>query len=136
MLPEPLDVVGVCSAWLRLAVHLLTRFGSALQSKIAANPLPVDSGARRRQIVAMLSLAGLAVALRVLQLQVVDSARLAARGTRQKSYVEILPAPPGDLLDRDGRVLATSIIARSLYVVPEKIRDSWPCAQRLARALY
>jgi cell division protein FtsI (penicillin-binding protein 3) len=136
MLSEPLDVVGVCRAWSRLWVRLLRRFGSALQSKIAANPQPVNSGARRRQIVVMLSLAGLAVALRVVQLQVVDSARLAARGTRQKSYVESVPAPPGDLLDRDGRVLATSIIARSLYVVPEKIPDPWPCAQRLARALH
>jgi cell division protein FtsI (penicillin-binding protein 3) len=136
MLPEPLDVRGLCRPWLRLAAHLLSRFASALRSKLAATSRPFNSGARRRQIVVMLSLAGLAVALRVVQLQVVDSAHLAARGTRQKSYVEILPPPPGDLLDRDGRVLATSLIARSLYVVPEKIPDPWPCAQRLARALH
>ena len=86
-------------------------------------------------IVVLLALGGLAVGLRLVQLQVVEHRRLAERGTRQKSYLEILPAPPGDLLDRDGRVLATSIAARSLFVVPEKIADPWPCAQRLARAL-
>jgi cell division protein FtsI (penicillin-binding protein 3) len=136
MLPEPLDAVGLCRACVRLSARLLRRFGSALRNKLASQPRPVNSGARRRQIVVMLSLAGLAVVLRVVQLQVVDSARLAARGTRQKSYVEMLPAPPGDLLDRDGRVLATSIIARSLYVIPDKIPDPWPCAQRLARVLH
>jgi cell division protein FtsI (penicillin-binding protein 3) len=90
---------------------------------------------RRSVIVALISLGGLAVAARLVQLQVIESARLAERGTRQKSFVEALPAPPGDLLDRDGRVLATSVVARSLFVVPEKIPDPWPCAQRLARAL-
>jgi cell division protein FtsI (penicillin-binding protein 3) len=93
-------------------------------------------GTRRGLIVLLLALGGLAVAVRLLQLQVVDQQRLAARGTRQKSYVEILPAPPGDLLDRDGRVLATSIAAHSLFVVPEKIGNPWPTAQRLARALH
>jgi cell division protein FtsI (penicillin-binding protein 3) len=93
-------------------------------------------GVRRGIIVSLLSLGGLAIALRLGQLQVVEHSRLAARGTRQKSYVEVLPAPPGDLLDRDGRVLATSIVARSLFVVPENIANPWPCAQRLARALH
>ncbi|HEV3303340.1 MAG TPA: penicillin-binding protein 2 [Planctomycetaceae bacterium] len=91
---------------------------------------------RRGMIVTLVFLGGIAVALRLVQLQVVEHSRLAARGTRQKSYVEVLPAPPGDLLDRDGRVLATSIVARSLFVVPENIADPWPCAQRLARALH
>ena len=83
-------------------------------------------------IVGMLALGGLAVAARLVQLQVVEHARLAERGTRQKSYVELLPAPPGDLLDRGGRVLATSVVARSLFVVPEKIADPWPSARRVA----
>lgn len=91
---------------------------------------------RRRIIVAFLLLGELAVAARLVQLQVVEHSRLAARSTRQKSYVETLPAPPGDLLDRDGRVLATSIPACSLFVIPENIADPWPCGQRLARALH
>jgi cell division protein FtsI/penicillin-binding protein 2 len=91
---------------------------------------------RRKAIIFLLALGGIAVALRLVQLQVVEHERLAARGTRQKSYVETLPAVPGDLLDREGRVLATSVAARSLYVVPENITDPWPCAQRLARALH
>src|SRR5271168_5196503 len=91
---------------------------------------------RRGLIVVLLALGGLAIGLRLVQLQVIEHSRLAARGTRQKSYVEVLPAPPGDLLDRDGRVLATSVVTHSLFVVPEKIADPWPCAQRLARALH
>jgi cell division protein FtsI (penicillin-binding protein 3) len=91
---------------------------------------------RRGLIVVLLTLGGLAIGLRLVQLQVIEHSRLAARGTRQKSYVEVLPAPPGDLLDRDGRVLATSVVTRSLFVVPEKIADPWPCARRLARALH
>ena len=96
---------------------------------------PANIRLRRGMIVGMLALGGLAVAARLVQLQVVERARLAERGTRQKSYVELLPAPPGDLLDRGGRVLATSVVARSLFVVPEKIADPWPSAQRVARAL-
>src|SRR5580704_13776893 len=97
---------------------------------------PFRADRRRGLIVVLLALGGLAIGLRLVQLQVIEHARLAARGTRQKSYVEILPAPPGDLLDRDGRVLATSVVTRSLFVVPEKIDDPWPCAQRLARVLH
>ncbi len=93
-------------------------------------------GTRRALIVGIVAIAGIAVATRLVQLQIVEHARLAARGTRQKSYVEVLPAPPGDLLDRSGRVLATSVVARSLFVVPENIPDPWPCAQRLAQALH
>ncbi len=96
---------------------------------------PANIRLRRGLIVGMLALGGLAVAARLVQLQVVERARLAERGTRQKSYVEVLPAPPGDLLDRGGRVLATSVVARSLFVVPEKIADPWPSAQRVARVL-
>ncbi len=90
---------------------------------------------RRGIIVVILALGGLAIGVRLVQLQVIEHRRLASRGTRQKSYVEILSAPPGDIFDRDGRVLATSVVTRSLFVVPEKIADPWPCAQRLARAL-
>ncbi|HEV7998576.1 MAG TPA: penicillin-binding protein 2 [Planctomycetaceae bacterium] len=97
---------------------------------------PLLGDRRRGLIVVLLALGGLAIGVRLVQLQVIEHARLAARGTRQKSYVEILPAPPGDLLDRDGRVLATSVVTRSLFVVPEKITDPWPCAQRLARVLH
>src|SRR5262245_58324543 len=91
---------------------------------------------RRGFIVSVLALGGLAIGLRLVQLQVLEHARLATRSTRQKSYVEVLPAPHCDLLDRDGRVLATSIVSHSLFVVPEKVADPWPCAQRFARALH
>jgi cell division protein FtsI (penicillin-binding protein 3) len=133
---------------LRKALDALRRFlppwtdsrrVSARREVHDASPTPrgvAPSAARRGTIVALIALGGVAVALRLFQLQVIESKRLAERGTRQKTSVEILPALPGDLLDRDGRVLATSVSARSLFVVPEKIPNPWPCAQRLARALH
>jgi len=119
---------------------LLPEPAEEANAESTAGPRPRGQSAqirrRRGVIVAVISLCSLAVAARLIQLQVIQSARLAERGTRQKSYVEALPAPPGDLLDRNGRVLATSVVSRSLFVVPEKISDPWPSAQRLGRALH
>jgi cell division protein FtsI (penicillin-binding protein 3) len=135
MLTEPLDPDRPGATPSAIWVPLLRSFGSAVRPGPSRAKRP-DGQTRRMMIVALVFLGGLGIALRLVQLQVFEHSRLAARGTRQKSYVESLPAPPGDLLDRDGRVLATSVVARSLFVVPENIADPWPCAQRLARALH
>jgi cell division protein FtsI (penicillin-binding protein 3) len=128
--PGPLDASSAAAAVAPVTV------APPVRAPLWSRPWkPANIRLRRGMIVGMLALGGLAVAARLVQLQVVERARLAERGTRQKSYVEVLPAPPGDLLDRGGRVLATSVVARSLFVVPDKIADPWPSAQRVARAL-
>ncbi len=103
---------------------------------------PVPSGSNlatrgRRQliVVAALLTVGLALTARLIQLQVFQSGRLAERANRQRSYVDVLPASPGDLLDRDGRVLATTVKAHSLFLVPQDVSDRWPVSLSLAGAL-
>ncbi|MGH7128217.1 MAG: peptidoglycan D,D-transpeptidase FtsI family protein, partial [Planctomycetaceae bacterium] len=56
----------------------------------------------------------LALAGRLLQLQWWGRSDLARRADRQRSYIESIPARPGEIVDRDGRVLATTVSARSL----------------------
>ncbi|HUE14297.1 MAG TPA: penicillin-binding protein 2 [Planctomycetaceae bacterium] len=103
-------------------------------------PLPSRSDAAmrgRRQwiVVAVLFSIGLALTARLIQLQVFEAARLAERANRQRSYADVLPAPPGDLLDRDGRVLATTVKAHSLFLIPQDVFDRWPVSLSLAGAL-
>jgi cell division protein FtsI (penicillin-binding protein 3) len=92
---------------------------------------------RRRQLIVMLVLCALGLALtsRLVQLQVFEAARLAERANRQRSYVDVLPASPGDLLDRDGRVLATTVKAPSLFLIPQDISEPWPLSRKLGGAL-
>jgi cell division protein FtsI (penicillin-binding protein 3) len=95
----------------------------------------VMRGRRQFVVVAVLITAGLALTARLVQLQVFESSRLAERANRQRSYVDALPAPPGDLLDRDGRVLATTVKTHSLFVVPQDVSELWPFSLSLAAAL-
>ena len=92
---------------------------------------------RRRQLIVMLVLwrFGLAFTSRLVQLQVFEAARLAERANRQRSYVDVLPASPGDLLDRDGRVLATTVKTPSLFLIPQDISEPWPLSRKLGGAL-
>lgn len=79
---------------------------------------------RLRVIVALLGVAAAVLAGRLFQLQLLDGTRLGARAIRQRIYVETLEARPGEIVDRNGRLLAISVRAASLYAVPNAIRDS------------
>ena len=68
-------------------------------------------------------------------MQVFDATHLAQRANRQRSYVDVISALPGDLLDREGRVLATTVKAPSLFVIPQDILDLWSTSLCLAGAL-
>lgn len=54
---------------------------------------------------------------------------------RQRTFVEVLPGRPGDLRDREGRLLATSLPVQSLAIDPSAVDEPWPVAQRLADAV-
>lgn len=82
-----------------------------------------------------IAIAALLLAARLAQLQLVEGEELAARAARQQTYVETIPARPGDIVDRHGRLLAVTILAPSLYVVPNRIRDPEAIAAQLADAL-
>jgi len=99
------------------------------------NPLNEFGPWRVRLVVLLLFLVGVALAGRLVQLQSSRQYDLAGRAQRQRFYTESIPARPGDVIDRRGRLLATSIITPSLYVVPERIDDADTFAGRLGGAI-
>jgi len=72
---------------------------------------------------------------RLVYLQVVSHADLVARAERQQKRTQEMPAMRGDILDRRGRVLATSVDADSIYAVPTEIGDAGQAAAKLCAAL-
>lgn len=92
---------------------------------------------RRRTLCGVIVLAVWAViAGRLVQIQWLDRDRYAAYANRQRSLTEILPARPGEIVDRRGRVLATSIPVESVWINPSKIKDHDRTAATLAKALH
>ena len=71
---------------------------------------------------------------RMVQIQWLQREKFASRATRQQLHEEVIPARPGDLYDRRGRLLATTIAVQSLYVDPARIVDSFSTASALASA--
>jgi len=92
----------------------------------------------RRRVFVVTALLGLWVAgieLRLVFLQVFSHAELVARAERQQSRTQDAPAARGDILDRRGRMLATSVDADTIYAVPSEIADPAGVAARLCKAL-
>ncbi|MEI8021572.1 MAG: hypothetical protein WCH39_25405, partial [Schlesneria sp.] len=96
---------------------------------------PVQNTARARLVVTILGLGWLILSARLVQLQWVQRDKFAGKADQQREFVEETPARPGDIVDRQGRLLATTLAARSLYVVPVKISDSRQVAEALASVL-
>ena len=61
---------------------------------------------------------------RLVVLQVFDRADLAARADRQQSSTFDVPAKRGDLVDRNGHLLAYSVDGDSVYAVPTELLDA------------
>lgn len=72
---------------------------------------------------------------RLVVLQVVEHADLQARAERQQMRTQPAPAERGDILDRNGRVLACSVDSDSLYAVPTEIAHPEQVARKLCQAL-
>ena len=94
---------------------------------------PVHS--RARFVVTLLGIGWTLLAMRLVQLQWWQQDRLADRAERQREYAEEIVPRPGDIVDRQGRLVATTLTMRSLYVVPSRISKPWVAAQSLAAAL-
>ena len=58
---------------------------------------------------------------KLVYLQIFDRSDLMARAERQQERTQPSPAKRGDILDRRGRVLATSVDADTIYAVPTEI---------------
>ena len=72
---------------------------------------------------------------RLVVLQVVEHRDLVARATRQQMRTMDAAAKRGDILDRKGQVLATSVSADSIYAVPSAIEDPKAVVAALCTAL-
>ena len=92
---------------------------------------------KRRIVVAagllMLWVAG--VEARLIYLQVFRHADLTARAARQQSGTRDTPAKRGDIFDRRGHLLATSVDVDSIYAVPSEITNDEETAAKLCQAL-
>ena len=92
----------------------------------------------KRRVAAVSMLLGLWVAgieAKLVYLQVFDRAELAARAEKQQERTPPSPARRGDILDRRGRVLATSVDADTIYAVPTEISNPADAAKKICDAL-
>jgi cell division protein FtsI (penicillin-binding protein 3) len=91
----------------------------------------------KRRIVAAAVLLALWVAgieARLVYLQVFRHADLVTRAERQQMHTIAAPAKRGDILDRRGRVFATSVDADTIYAVPTEIDNAEDAAKKLCEA--
>lgn len=86
-------------------------------------------------VVTVLGLGWLVIAGRLVQLQYLQQEKFAGKAIQQREFVEEIAARPGDIVDRHGRLLATTLSVRSLYLVPHKISDPTNVARMLAETL-
>jgi cell division protein FtsI (penicillin-binding protein 3) len=75
------------------------------------------------------------VQARLAWLQVYEHDRLAKIAISQSKRESVLPALRGTIYDRDGRVLATSADAATVYAVPSEITDPRGTARKLCNVL-
>jgi cell division protein FtsI (penicillin-binding protein 3) len=90
---------------------------------------------RQRAVVAAVVCAWLILAGRLVHVQLGQRARFQERAQLQQTWVAPIPARPGDLVDRDGRLLATTTCCQSLYINPSLIDDPERVAHLLEQAL-
>src|SRR6476660_8731028 len=92
---------------------------------------------RRRIVVvaALLAVWVTTIEAKLVYLQVFKRADLVARAERQQERTQPSPAVRGDILDRRGRVLATSVDADTIYAVPTEIDNPVDAARKLCDAL-
>jgi cell division protein FtsI (penicillin-binding protein 3) len=92
----------------------------------------------KRRILVVASLLGLWVGVveaRLVDLQIFRHTDLIARAERQQSGTRTTPGKRGDILDRRGHLLATSVDVDSIYAVPSEIDDDAAAVATLCGAL-
>ncbi len=82
----------------------------------------------------LLALWVVGIEARLVYLQVIDRADLVKRAERQQMQTIPLAAKRGDIVDRRGRVLATSVDADTIYAVPSAIDDEAAVVAKLCDA--
>tara|TARA_R110002095_G_scaffold202889_1_gene184626 strand:+ start:272 stop:2068 length:1797 start_codon:yes stop_codon:yes gene_type:complete len=77
---------------------------------------------RAWSLILLVVLAWIVISGRLIFLQYVGHRQFATVVARQQVCKEKIPARPGDILDRNGRLLATTIVTNSLYVIPQELK--------------
>lgn len=90
----------------------------------------------RSGFAASLILAGwLILIARLIELQGARRQQLVEKTARQSQFQEVIPARPGEILDRNGQVLAMTVQTESLYAVPEEIENPLEWAWQVSPVL-
>src|SRR5438128_11915586 len=92
-------------------------------------------GPRLRLVVGLFGLSFCAILIRLAIVQVFEHTYLHDLAARQYSREITLHPERGRILDRHGRVRATSVPVPSVYVIPQDIDNSDVAASKLAEAL-
>jgi cell division protein FtsI (penicillin-binding protein 3) len=91
--------------------------------------------ARLLVVVAVLAFWVVGIEAKLVYLQISQHAELLARAERQQERTQASPAKRGDILDRRGRVLATSVDADTIIAVPTAIVSATDAANKLCDTL-
>ncbi|HYI67684.1 MAG TPA: penicillin-binding protein 2 [Candidatus Limnocylindrales bacterium] len=94
-----------------------------------------DSRARALVLLIVVTLLASAVGARLVFWQVIERDRLAEMALHQLAQQHSLPAERGEITDRNGELLATSVEVQSVYVTPPTIEDPGLASALLAAAL-
>lgn len=94
-----------------------------------------DSRARALVLLVTVCIAAAAVGARLVWWQVFEREWLATEAMIQLSQEQVLPAERGEITDRNGELLATSVALQSVYVTPPSVEDPGLAAALLASAL-
>ena len=103
------------------------------------NEAPTDTLAWRARFL-VVAVCGFWIILggRLVQLQWFSRERFTAQVESQSTFLEEIAPRPGDIFDRDGRVLATSIAAKSFFIIPSQLTKQpkqWELVQNIAEAV-
>lgn len=94
-----------------------------------------DSRARALVLLIIVTLLATVVGARLVWWQVVEREWLATAALRQLAQEQTLPAERGEITDRNGELLATSVEVQSVFVTPPSIEDPGLASALLASAL-
>lgn len=102
-----------------------------------ASPRSRERAVRLRLMIVGLSISlwALGIGVRLLQLQVLNRASFERMAARQSERTINLDPRRGAILDRNGRPLAVSVDAESIYAVPQDLESPPRTAAALSRAL-
>ena len=101
-------------------------------------PTPVKPSSIQTRVVVVaagIALAGVALAARFIDLQIIEADRLRAKASHQHRQVIEIDGRRGSIVDRQGREFAVSVMTHSLYAHPSRVRDPEAAARLLAPAL-